>query len=90
MAWALAPAADLRQQALVYDWCQDLLTEAQRTGSRGAPGKRHRGHRADASIPAVRSRALAAVALYDHVPQAPRQELERVVHQWWNGRSFRR
>ena len=26
IAWALGPAADLRQQALVYDWCQDLLS----------------------------------------------------------------
>src|SRR5690242_8967111 len=29
VAWALGPAADLRQQALVYDWCQDLMSEAQ-------------------------------------------------------------
>ena len=28
IAWAIAPAAtDLRQLALVYDWCQTLLTE---------------------------------------------------------------
>src|SRR5664279_6196903 len=30
IAWALTPAADLRQQAVVFDWCQDLLTEPQR------------------------------------------------------------
>src|SRR5262247_925270 len=27
--FALSSAADLRQQALVFDWCQDLLSEAQ-------------------------------------------------------------
>ena len=30
VAWALAPGADLRQMALVYDWCQELLTDAQK------------------------------------------------------------
>src|ERR1035437_9430809 len=28
--WALTPAADLRQQALIFDWCQDLLTDNER------------------------------------------------------------
>src|SRR5438445_386559 len=27
--WALGPASDLRQLALVFDWCQASLTEAQ-------------------------------------------------------------
>jgi hypothetical protein len=35
---------------------------------------------------AVRSRVLAAVALFDHVPQAPQRELERVVRDWWNAK----
>src|ERR1017187_4749991 len=30
IVWALPPAAHLRQQALVFDWCQDLLSEPQR------------------------------------------------------------
>src|SRR3954453_15303933 len=28
--WSLTPAADLRQQALVFDWCQEAMTETQR------------------------------------------------------------
>jgi hypothetical protein len=27
------------------------------------------------------------VALFDHVPPAPQRELERVVHQWWEGQT---
>src|SRR5205823_6767151 len=27
--WALGPGSDLRQLALVFDWCQGVLTEAQ-------------------------------------------------------------
>src|ERR1039458_2185060 len=30
IVWALTAGADVRQQALVFDLCQDLLTEAQR------------------------------------------------------------
>src|SRR5690242_8994477 len=29
VTWALGPGADLRQLAIVFDWCQDLLSEAQ-------------------------------------------------------------
>jgi hypothetical protein len=40
----------------------------------------------DDSVAAVRSRVLAAVALFDEVPQAPQRELERVVRTWWDGK----
>jgi hypothetical protein len=79
--WALTPGADLRQQALVFDWCQDLLTDAQRRDLTARLVKGI-GVTADASIPAVRSRTLAAVALYDHAPQA-QGALDTIVHQWW-------
>ena len=75
--------ADLRQQALVYDWCQDLLSEPQ---NRDLAARLQRGIAELASndaIAAVRARAMAAVALFDHVPQIPRQELENVVRKWW-------
>ena len=79
--WALTPGADLRQQALVFDWCQDLLSDAQR---RDLTARLVKGiaSTADAGIPAVRSRTLAAVALYDHAPQA-QGALNTIVHQWW-------
>src|ERR1035437_4469908 len=79
--WALTPAADVRQQALVFDWCQDLLTEPQR---RDLTARLATGivDTADTAIPAVRSRTLAAIALYDHAPQAPQRALDATVHQW--------
>ena len=83
IAWALGPAADLRQQALVYDWCQDLLSEAQ---NRDLAARLQRGMADTASndaIAAVRARVMAAVVLFDHVPQTPRKELESVVRGWW-------
>ncbi|HEX3743399.1 MAG TPA: hypothetical protein VHW09_05705 [Bryobacteraceae bacterium] len=87
IAWALGENADLRQQALVYDWCQDLLSAPQK---HELEARLQRGIAATASndaMAAVDARALAAVALYDHVPQLPAQELARIVHGWWMGRT---
>ena len=81
--WALGPGSDIRQVALVYDWCQDLLTEPQRRTLTARLQKSLADTAADASVPAVRSRVLAAVALFDHVPQVPQRELEKVVRDWW-------
>ena len=86
VAWALGPGDDLRQLALVFDWCQDLLGETQK---RDLAARIQTGMTAaddDDSIAAVRSRVLAAVALFDEVPRTPQRELERVVRAWWNGR----
>ena len=85
IVWALTAAADLRQQALVFDWCQDLLSDAQR---RDLTARLAKGiaDTADQGIPAVRSRALAAIALYDHAPQTPQRALDATVHQWWERR----
>ena len=86
IAYALSPAADLRQQAFVYDWCQPLLTPAQ------SHDLAARLQVAIAAPPpsgppqnaaAVRPRVLAAIAIYDDVPNTPQRELERVVRQWW-------
>jgi len=86
VAWALGPGDDLRQLALVFDWCQNLLSEAQRRDLAARLQKGMAAAAANDSIAAVRSRVLAAVALFDHVPQAPQRELERVVRNWWNGK----
>ena len=86
VAWALGPGDDLRQLALVFDWCQDLLSEAQRRDLAARIEKGMAAAAANDSMAAVRSRVLAAVALFDHVPQAPQRELERVVRDWWNGK----
>jgi hypothetical protein len=86
VAWALgAGTTDLRQLALVFDWCQDVLTEAQ---SKALAAKLARGiqqSRRDSSVSAVRSRLLAAVALSGHLPDVPEREIEQVVHKWWEG-----
>jgi hypothetical protein len=86
IALALAPGSDLRQQSLVFDWCQDLLSDAQRRDLTARLEKGIAASSPDDSIAAARSRVLAAIALFDHVPQTPQRELERVVRAWWDGK----
>ncbi len=84
--WALGPAEDLRQLALVFDWCQPLMSEAE---SAALAGKLQRGIETSASstrVPAVRARVLAAVALADQAAKLSEAELQRVVQDWWRGR----
>jgi len=86
VAWALGPGSDLRQLALVFDWCQDLLHENERRSLIARLQQRLAETAADDSIAAVRSRTLAAVALYDDLPDMPNRELDHVVHVWWEGK----
>ena len=83
--WALGSGTDLRQLALVFDWCQDLLAPAQAGALAAKLVKGIEQTSRDRSIPATRSRALAAIALADHVQEVSERELERVVQNWWRG-----
>jgi hypothetical protein len=86
IAWALGPGNDLRQLALVFDWCQDLLSASEKHDLAARIEKRISASPPDDSVVTASARALAAVALFDEAPQTPQRELERVVHGWWNGR----
>jgi hypothetical protein len=86
ITWALGPNADLRQMALVFDWCYDLMDDGARQNfsSRLAKKLTDAASAANAStVAATSARALAAVALFDEVPNTPGRELERTVRQWW-------
>jgi hypothetical protein len=77
---------DLRQEAMVFDWFEHLMSEQQRREFAARIKKGIEDTASDNSVAAVRSRTLAAIAIYDHVPQVPNRELERVVRQWWGAR----
>jgi len=82
--WALGAGSDVRQLALVYDWCQLLMTEAERekVGAKiraavQAPAP------ANASIATRRNRIFAAVALSGHGPDITSRLVSEVVDDWW-------
>jgi hypothetical protein len=86
VAWALGSSGtDLRQLALVFDWCQELLSPVQ---SRALAAKLATGMEKtaqDRSVSATRSRLLAAIALADHLPDVSGREIERIIRVWWRG-----
>jgi hypothetical protein len=79
---------DLRQEAMVFDWFQNLMSDSQRRDFAARIKKGIEETAADNSVAGVRSRALAAIAIFDHVPQTPQRELERIVRQWWGARML--
>ncbi len=85
VAFALGPNADLRQQALVYDWCQEALGASERQALAARLERAIAAPPADAGMAAARSRALAAIALFDEVQDVPQRELDRLVRRWWEG-----
>ena len=77
-AFALT-STDLRQMALVYDWCEAAMSDADRTRLAAQIARRISETAADQSVPAVRSRLLGAITLFDDVPDLPGRELQRDV-----------
>ena len=86
--WALSAAAtDLRQLAIVFDWCQPLLkpeeSKALVTKIEGLLTKTA----AAQDLPAVRDRVVAALAISGHTESAPHTRyIKPAVEVWWKAR----
>ena len=87
--WALSDkadaTADLRQLAFIFDWCAKLMTPAQadRLAAKieqgiGAPSK---------DVSRQSARALAAIAIADHLKDQGESVLKPLVEDWWRGSS---
>ena len=63
VALAQTGQLDLREQALVFDWCQHLMSDSQRREFAARLQKNIADTPADNSIAAIRSRAMAAIAI---------------------------
>jgi len=68
---------DIRQQAIVLDWCQSLLSGDQSKLLTVKLRQALVAPAANRGIPAMRARALAAVVIGDA------EELEKLVKDWW-------
>jgi hypothetical protein len=86
--WALSGVAtDLRQLALIFDWCGKVMTESQEAALAakiereiGAPG---------VDIPHQAARALAAIAIADHLKDQGDGVLRPLVETWWRGNAIK-
>ncbi len=83
-----AVAAELRQMALVYDWCQGAAGEAQSS----MLARKLVAVLSDRTeqMSAVRSRAMAALAVADLEPQASQAYLKWAVEGWWKAKMVPR
>ena len=80
--WALGPAADLRQLALVYDWCQPILTP-QQSSALVAKIRQLSTKPASDDISARRDRVLALIATADDPKHPEEGPLGEAVQKWW-------
>jgi hypothetical protein len=80
--WALGPAADLRQLALVYDWCQPILTP-QQSSALAAKIRQLSTKPASDDISARRDRVLALIATADDPKHPEEGPLGEAVQKWW-------
>ncbi|HTW65493.1 MAG TPA: hypothetical protein VME17_12780 [Bryobacteraceae bacterium] len=82
IAWALSPRGDdLRQLAIVYDWCQPVLSRKDSVAL-SAKIRQLIQRPSGNDVSAERDRILAWIALDDpeHSEEGP---LQQVVRQWW-------
>jgi len=79
-------AGDVRQAALVLDWCRDALSESERQALAKRLASALGGDSAT-NIPAVRNRVLAAIAIADYDPSATASTLQQVISEWWRSQT---
>jgi hypothetical protein len=85
IAWALGEGADLRQLALVFDWCQTALTEQESAALADRLKQAILRPPATPGIEEARSRTFAAIALAGDAPEVSERELRRIVDGWRRG-----
>jgi len=81
--WALEAPPDLRQKALVLDWCHELAPEEQIQALALTLERELEAAEEDRSMPAVRGRLLAAIALAERRPKLTSSQLQAILGQWW-------
>jgi hypothetical protein len=79
--WALGDTTDLRQLALVFDWCGPMLNPAQ--AERLAAKIQQALAVPSSDVRRQSARVLAAIALADRLPDQGEALLKPLVLEWW-------
>ncbi len=85
--WAIGEGQDLRQLALVFDWCAPVMTKAQ---SDRLGAKIEKAMAAGDNAGQQSARALAAIAIADRLPDHGDAVLRDVIVKWWRGGAAER
>lgn len=83
--WALGQAQDLRQLALVYDWCQPVLTTQQSSALTAKIRKLSQEPAPMDGLAGIRDRALATIATADDPKHPEEAPLTALIRDWWRG-----
>ena len=85
MDWALSEdAKDLRQLALVFDWCGPVMADGQ-ADRLAAEVQRALAGAASGDVRQQSVRAFAAIALADRLADHGESVLKPLIEQWWRG-----
>jgi hypothetical protein len=82
--WALGKPEDLRQLALVYDWCQPVLSP-QQSAALSAKIRRLASSRHTTDGFSARDFALAIIATADDSKHPEESALRALITEWWRG-----
>jgi hypothetical protein len=90
IAWAVGPAdvqrpGDVRQMAIVADWCEPLIAGDDRSQLLGKLLRAANDPRPVKTLAEARAKIFAAVALSEAQPAASQKALEGVLVGFWNG-----
>jgi hypothetical protein len=80
--WAVRDGKDIRQLALVLDWCRDALSESERKAIAARLAARLAEGEAG-NMMSVRDRVLAAIAIADYDQPTTERTLHFVIDHWW-------
>jgi hypothetical protein len=80
--WALGPGDDLRQLALVYDWCQSILSPKE-SAALAAKIRQVIQKRTGEGLSVQRDKILAWIAIADDTRHSEEAPLEQTARQWW-------
>ena len=80
--WALGQGSDLRQLAIIYDWCQELLSE-QQSKTLAAKIEKSLAQTTSPDIMVQRNRALAAISIAEMNMDASERVLRDLIDNWW-------
>jgi hypothetical protein len=80
--WAVS-ATDVRQMAMVFDWCQTALTPAQSKELAGRLSRAATSLGVKTDLVSLRDRAFAAIALADQEPEATEKAMRDIIQNGW-------
>jgi hypothetical protein len=80
--YAVSPGSDVRQSAIVLDWCGSEMTPPEK-GAIEASLRTAAADTRDSSITGARNRVFAASAIASDAPAIAENTLRNIVTEWW-------